>query len=78
METQLYKVFSGPAIDVNIIRKHLESNGIKCFVENRRGDENESKYSVSTFDPTVVLEVEAENVESAVQLIDTFLKTKAE
>lgn len=78
METQLYKVFSGLAIDVNIVRKHLEQNGIKCFVANRHAGDGDSQWSVPTFDPNVDLEVEADNVEKAVKLIDVFLKTKAE
>ena len=78
MEAQLFKVFSGPAIDVNIIRKYLEQNNINCFVENHHGDETQSKWSLPTFDPNVVLEVEEDNVETAIKLIDSFLKTKAE
>ena len=78
METQLFKVFSGLAIDVNIIRKHLESNGIKCFVDNKHSDNENSKWSEPVFDPNVNLEVEPQNAETALKLIDVFLKTKAE
>ncbi|MCQ2253792.1 MAG: DUF2007 domain-containing protein [Bacteroidales bacterium] len=78
MEAQLYKVFSGLAIDVNIVKKHLEKNSIKCYVENRNGSDNKSEWSESGFDPYVDLKVEEDKVESAINLIEEFLNTKAE
>ena len=78
METQLFTVFSGLVVDANIIRKHLLANGIKCFVDNKHSVKTSSKWSVPVFDPTVSIEVEPQNAETAIRLIDVFLKTKAE
>ena len=78
METQFFTVFNGLPMDVNFIRKHLEKNGIKCFVNNKHADNQKNKWSEPSFDPTVSIEVETQNAETALQLIDVFLKTKAE
>lgn len=77
METQLYKVFSGLAIDVSMVKKHLEKNGIKCYAQNRNGADN-SQWSAPGFDPYIDLQVEKDKVESAVTLIESFMNAKAE
>ncbi len=78
METQFFQVFNGLPMDVNIVRKHLEKNGIKCFVSNKHIEEKKNKWSEPSFDPTVSLEVISSQAETALKLIDVFLKTKAE
>lgn len=74
MEKQLYTVFSGLAFDVNMIKKHLEKNGIKCYAENHKDSGTESRWSQPGFDPCLYLKVEADMVESAITLIENFNK----
>ncbi|MCQ2253636.1 MAG: DUF2007 domain-containing protein [Bacteroidales bacterium] len=77
MEEQLYKVFSGVAIDVSMVKKHLEQNGIKCYAENRNGADN-SQWSAPGFDPYIDLKVGENMVEKAIALIEKFMTAKAE
>jgi len=76
MEKELYTVFSGLAIDVNMVKKHLEKNGVRCCAENHKDSGTESKWSVPGFDPFLYLKVEKDMVEKAVGLIEEFMKEK--
>ena len=79
METLSEKVFSGLAIDVNLVKKLLQSNGIDCYAQNRNAGENENGWAEQGFDPYVELFVtQPDRAEEATALIDTFLNTKAE
>lgn len=74
MEKQLYTVFSGLAFDVSMVKKLLEKNGIRCYAENHKDLGTESKWSQPGFDPCLYLKVEADMVESAINLIESFKK----
>ncbi|MBO4772072.1 MAG: DUF2007 domain-containing protein [Bacteroidales bacterium] len=79
METLSEKVFSGLAIDVNLVKKLLQSNGIDCYAQNRNAGENENGWAEQGFDPYVELFVTSQDrAEEATALIEQFLNTKAE
>ena len=78
METQSVKVFSGLAIDVNLVKKLLQSNGIDCYAQNRNAGDNENGWAEQGFDPYVELFVVPDRADEATALIDKFLNTKAE
>ena len=78
METQSVKVFSGLAIDVNLVKKLLQSNGIDCYAQNRNAGENENGWAEQGFDPYVELLVTQDRADEATAIIDAFLNTKAE
>lgn len=78
METQSVKVFSGLAIDVNTVKKHLASQGIECYAENRNAGDNGNGWAEHGFDPYMELKVPKEQAQKAEELINEFLNTKAE
>ncbi|MBP5683433.1 MAG: DUF2007 domain-containing protein [Bacteroidales bacterium] len=78
METQSEQVFSGLAIDVNLVKKLLQSNGIDCYARNRNAGENENGWAEQGFDPFVELYVAKDRADEATALIEKFLNTKAE
>lgn len=79
METLSVKVFSGLAIDVNLVKKLLQSNGIDCYAQNRNAGENENGWAEQGFDPYVELFVTSpDRADEATALIEQFLNTKAE
>ncbi|MBO7599387.1 MAG: DUF2007 domain-containing protein [Bacteroidales bacterium] len=77
MEKQYYKVFTGQAIDVKMVKNHLAQNGIKSFAENRSNSTG-VEWNKRDFDPFMELKVESTDLEKAVKLVDEFLNTKAE
>ncbi|MCQ2249639.1 MAG: hypothetical protein MJZ66_00875 [Bacteroidales bacterium] len=74
MEKELYTVYSGLAIDVSMVKKHLEKNGVRCYAENHKDSGTESEWSVPGFDPCLYLKVEKDMVEKAVGLIEKYMK----
>lgn len=78
METQSVKIFSGLAIDVSMLKKHLTSNGIDCYAQNRNAGENETGWAEQGFDPYVELYVSTDRADEATALIEKYLNTKAE
>lgn len=72
------KIFSGLAIDVRLIKKYLESNGIKCYADNSNASANNSKWAGNGFDPCIDLMVDETQASKARQLVEEFLNTKAE
>ena len=78
MEKQSVKVFSGLAIDVSMLKKHLINNGIDCYAQNRNAGDNENGWAEQGFDPYVELYVSPDRAEEATALIEQFLNTKAE
>ncbi len=78
METKSVKVFSGLAIDVNTVKKHLESKGINCYAENRNAGDNGNGWAETGFDPYVELFTTEDQAIKAKELVDELLNTKAE
>ena len=78
METKSVIVFSGLAIDVNMVKKLLQSNGIESYAQNRNAGENENGWAEQGFDPFVELYVSKDRADEATALIENFLNTKAE
>jgi len=78
MEKQSVMVFSGLAIDVNIVKKLLRNSGIDCYAQNRNAGENENGWAEQGFDPYVELYVSQDRADEATALIEKFLNTKAE
>ncbi len=79
MEKQSVMVFSGLAIDVNIVKKLLRNSGIDCYAQNRNAGDNENGWAEQGFDPYVELFVTSpDRADEATALIDKFLNTKAE
>jgi hypothetical protein len=79
MEKQSVMIFSGLAIDVNIVKKLLQSNGIDCYAQNRNAGDNENGWAEQGFDPYVELFVTSpDRADEATALIEQFLNTKAE
>ncbi|MBQ5575514.1 MAG: DUF2007 domain-containing protein [Bacteroidales bacterium] len=78
METQSVIVFSGLAIDVNMVKKLLQNSGIDCYAQNRNAGENENGWAEQGFDPYVELLVTQDRADEATAIIDKFLNTKAE
>ena len=79
MEKQSVMVFSGLAIDVNIVKKLLQNSGIDCYAQNRNAGDNENGWAEQGFDPYVELFVTSpDRADEATALIDKFLNTKAE
>jgi hypothetical protein len=78
METKSVKIFSGLAIDVSMLKKHLTNNGIDCYAQNRNAGENENGWAEQGFDPYVELYVSQDRADEATALIEKFLNTKAE
>jgi len=78
METQYYKVFTGQAIDVKMVKNYLAQNGIKSFAENRSDASAGVEWNKREFDPYMELKVASSDLETAEKLVDEFLNTKAE
>ena len=78
METQSVIVFSGLAIDVNMVKKLLQNSGIDCYAQNRNAGENENGWAEQGFDPYVELLVTQDRADEATAIIEKFLNTKAE
>jgi hypothetical protein len=78
MENQSVIVFSGLAIDVNMVMKLLQSHGIESYAKNRNAGDNENGCAEQGFDPYVELLVSPDRADEATALIENFLNTKAE
>ncbi len=78
MENQSVIVFSGLAIDVNMVMKLLQSHGIESYAKNRNAGDNENGWAEQGFDPYVELLVSPDRADEATALIENFLNTKAE
>ena len=79
MENQSVIVFSGLAIDVNMVMKLLQSHGIESYAKNRNAGDNENGWAEQGFDPYVELFVtQPDRADEATAIIDAFLNTKAE
>ncbi|MCQ2975195.1 MAG: DUF2007 domain-containing protein [Bacteroidales bacterium] len=77
METQYYKVFTGQAIDVKMVKNFLQKHNIKSFAENRNEVNSNEWNEPTNFDPYMELMVAATDLEKSVKLVDEFMNSRA-